>query len=82
MEARIKENTLLLIRETKISTDSQKFKAEINVKDREPVFIMDGGVQLLMRYLIINNFVGNFEYYTLNLYGELTFTLIKIAIFI
>ncbi|XP_018796114.1 PREDICTED: ciliogenesis-associated TTC17-interacting protein isoform X1 [Bactrocera latifrons] len=70
MEARINENILLVIRETKINADSQKFKAEINVKDREPVFIMDGGIQLLMRHLIINNFIGKFEYYTLNLYGK------------
>lgn len=73
MEARNKGNMLLVIRETKINADSQKFKAEINVKDREPVFIMDGGVQLLMRYLVINNFVGKFEYYTLNLYGEFAY---------
>ncbi|XP_011193839.1 ciliogenesis-associated TTC17-interacting protein [Zeugodacus cucurbitae] len=70
MEARNKENILSVIRETKINADSQKFKAEINIKDREPVFIMDGGVQLLMRHLIINNFVGKFEYYTLTLYGK------------
>ncbi|XP_054744865.1 ciliogenesis-associated TTC17-interacting protein [Anastrepha obliqua] len=70
MEARNKGDTLMVIRETKINADSQKFKAVINIKDRMPVFIMDGGVQLVMRNLIINNFVGNFEYYTLNLFGK------------
>lgn len=70
MEARNKGDNLLVIRETKINADSQKYKTEINIKDRMPVLIMDGGIQLLMRQLIVNNFWGDFEYYTINVYGE------------
>ncbi|XP_004525927.2 uncharacterized protein LOC101460786 [Ceratitis capitata] len=69
MEARNKGDNLLVIRETKINADSQKYKTEINIKDRMPVLIMDGGIQLLMRQLIVNNFWGDFEYYTINVYG-------------
>ncbi|XP_023158648.1 uncharacterized protein LOC101458908 isoform X2 [Ceratitis capitata] len=69
MEARNKGDNLLVIRETKMNADSQKYKTEINIKDRMPVLIMDGGIQLLMRQLIVNNFWGDFEYYTINVYG-------------
>ncbi|CAD6997575.1 unnamed protein product [Ceratitis capitata] len=70
MEARNKGDNLLVIRETKMNADSQKYKTEINIKDRMPVLIMDGGIQLLMRQLIVNNFWGDFEYYTINVYGK------------
>lgn len=61
---------MIAIRETKINGESQKFKAVINIKGREEVFILDGGVTLLMRYLVANNFVGEIEYYSLNLFGK------------
>ncbi|XP_067625241.1 uncharacterized protein [Eurosta solidaginis] len=78
MEVRNKGDSVMVIRETKINTDSQKFKAKINIKDRVPVFIMDGGVQLLMRHLIINNFVGSFEYYTMNIFGKILRSVISV----
>ncbi|EDW03656.1 uncharacterized protein LOC6562102 [Drosophila grimshawi] len=61
---------LTAIRETKINEEIQKFKATIDIKDRDHTFVLDGGIQLLMRHLICHNFVGNFEYYTMNLYGR------------
>ncbi|EDW11839.1 uncharacterized protein LOC6576407 isoform X1 [Drosophila mojavensis] len=61
---------LTAIRETKINEESQKFKATIDIKDRDHTFVLDGGIQLLMRHLVCNNFVGSFEYYTMNLYGR------------
>ncbi|XP_017038737.1 uncharacterized protein LOC108086347 [Drosophila ficusphila] len=61
---------LTAIRETKINEEVQRFKARIDIKDRDHVFVLDGGIMLLMRHLVCNNFVGNFEYYTMNLYGR------------
>ncbi|ALC39885.1 CG13243 [Drosophila busckii] len=61
---------LTAIRETRINEESQKFKAVIDIKDRDHIFVLDGGIMLLMRHLVCNNFVGNFEYYTMNLYGR------------
>ncbi|KAH8353117.1 hypothetical protein KR084_009022, partial [Drosophila pseudotakahashii] len=61
---------LTAIRETKINEEVQRFKARIDIKDRDHVFVLDGGIMLLMRHLVANNFVGNFEYYTMNLYGR------------
>ncbi|EDW77964.1 uncharacterized protein Dwil_GK24764 [Drosophila willistoni] len=61
---------LTAIRETKINEETQKFKATIDIKDRDHIFVLDGGIMLLMRHLICNSFVGNFEYYTMNLYGR------------
>ncbi|BFF94205.1 uncharacterized protein DMAD_11899 [Drosophila madeirensis] len=61
---------LTAIRETKINEETQKFKARIDIKDRDHVFVLDGGIMLLMRHLVCNNFVGHFEYYTMNLYGR------------
>ncbi|XP_030377086.1 ciliogenesis-associated TTC17-interacting protein [Scaptodrosophila lebanonensis] len=58
------------VRETKINEESQKFKSTIDIKDRDHVFVLDGGIMLLMRHLICNNFVGNYEYYTMNLFGR------------
>ncbi|KAH8334356.1 hypothetical protein KR059_009129, partial [Drosophila kikkawai] len=64
------DQMLTAIRETRINEEVQRFKANINIKDRDHVFVLDGGIMLLMRHLICNNFVGNFEYYTMNLYGR------------
>ncbi|KAI8042665.1 uncharacterized protein LOC128263259 [Drosophila gunungcola] len=61
---------LTAIRETKINEEVQRFKARIDIKDRDHIFVLDGGIMLLMRHLVCNNFVGNFEYYTMNLYGR------------
>ncbi|KAH8262873.1 hypothetical protein KR044_001273, partial [Drosophila immigrans] len=61
---------LTAIRETKINEESQKFKATVDIKDRDHTFVLDGGIMLLMRHLVCHNFVGNFEYYTMNLYGR------------
>lgn len=69
MEARIIEDKLIAKRETKINNDIQRFKAVINVKGRDEVFILDGGVLLLMRYLVINNFRGDFHYFSINIIG-------------
>ncbi|KAH8393479.1 hypothetical protein KR200_002160, partial [Drosophila serrata] len=64
------DQMLTAIRETRINEEVQRFKANINIKDRDHVFVLDGGIMLLMRHLICNSFVGNFEYYTMNLYGR------------
>ncbi|EDV30672.2 uncharacterized protein Dana_GF14923 [Drosophila ananassae] len=61
---------LTAIRETRINEEVQRFKARIDIKDRDHVFVLDGGIMLLMRHLVCNNFIGNFEYYTMNLYGR------------
>ncbi|KAH8410049.1 hypothetical protein KR009_004718, partial [Drosophila setifemur] len=61
---------LTAIRETRINEEVQRFKARIDIKDRDHVFVLDGGIMLLMRHLVCNNFVGFFEYYTMNLYGR------------
>ncbi|XP_060666699.1 uncharacterized protein LOC132798750 [Drosophila nasuta] len=61
---------LTAIRETKINEESQKFKATVDIKDRDHTFVLDGGIMLLMRHLVCHNFVGTFEYYTMNLYGR------------
>lgn len=61
---------LTALRETKINEESQKFKATIDIKDRDHTFVLDGGIMLLMRHLVCHNFVGTFEYYTMNLYGR------------
>lgn len=60
-------------RETKINNDNQRFKAVINVKGRDDVFILDAGVLLLMRYLIVNNFRGDFHYFSMNLIGKIEY---------
>lgn len=70
LDARIIDDKLISKRETKINNDVQRFKAVTNVKGRDDVFILDGGVMLLMRYLIVNNFRGDFNYYSLNLIGK------------
>ncbi|KAM8716514.1 hypothetical protein ACLKA7_003396 [Drosophila subpalustris] len=61
---------LTAIRETKINEESQKFKATVDIKDRDHTFVLDGGIMLLMRHLVCHNFVGSFEYYTMNLFGR------------
>lgn len=64
------DQMLTAIRETHINEEVQRFKARINIKDRDHIFVLDGGIMLLMRHLVCNNFVGCFEYYTMNLYGR------------
>ncbi|XP_061396333.1 uncharacterized protein LOC133331963 [Musca vetustissima] len=71
LDARIIDNNLIAKRETKINREIQRFKAVINVKDRNDVFVLDGGVTLLMRHLILNNFRGDFQYFTMNLFGKI-----------
>lgn len=63
------DDKLVAKRETKINKEIQRFKAVINMKGREDLLLLDGGVLLLMRYLIINNFRGDFHYFTMNLFG-------------
>ncbi|XP_073823126.1 uncharacterized protein [Musca autumnalis] len=70
LDARIIDDKLIAKRETKINNEVQRFKAVMNVKGRDDVFVLDGGVMLLMRYLIINNFRGDFNYFTMNLFGK------------
>ncbi|XP_065357105.1 uncharacterized protein LOC135951389 [Calliphora vicina] len=71
LDVRLIEEKLITKRETKINNDNQRFKAVINVKGRDDVFILDGGVLLLMRYLIVNNFRGDFHYFSMNLIGKI-----------
>ncbi|KAH8377725.1 hypothetical protein KR093_006817, partial [Drosophila rubida] len=61
---------LTAIRETRINEESQKFKATVDIKDRDHTFVLDGGIMLLMRHLVCHNFAGCFEYYTMNLNGR------------
>ncbi|XP_030384475.1 ciliogenesis-associated TTC17-interacting protein-like [Scaptodrosophila lebanonensis] len=65
------DQQLTAIRETKINDESKKFKAIIDIKNQDYVFVLDGGIMLLMRHLICNNFVGQFNYFTMNLYGRI-----------
>ncbi|KAM7354717.1 uncharacterized protein ACRADG_006278 [Cochliomyia hominivorax] len=71
LDARIIGEKLIAKRETKINKDTQYFKAVINVKGRDDVLILDGGVLLLMRYLVINHFRGDFHYFSLNIMGKI-----------
>ncbi|TMW39910.1 hypothetical protein DOY81_015010, partial [Sarcophaga bullata] len=71
LDVRLIDDKLLSKREIKFNRESQRFKAVINMKGRDDVFILDGGVMLLMRYLIVNNFRGEFNYYTMNLNGKI-----------
>ncbi|XP_034472685.1 uncharacterized protein LOC117780323 [Drosophila innubila] len=61
---------LTAIRETRINEEAQKFKATVDIKDRDHTFVLDGGIMLLMRHLVCHNFVGSYEYYTMNLFGR------------
>lgn len=69
---RIIDDQMLANREVSINEETERFKAVINVKGRDNVFLMDGGIMLLIRYLIVNNYVGEFHYYSMNLMGELS----------
>lgn len=67
---RIVEDRMMAYREVSINNESERFQAVINVKGRDHVFLMDGGILLLIRYLVINNFLGSFHYYSMNLLGK------------
>lgn len=61
---------LTAVRETRINEESQKYKATVDIKDRDHTFVLDGGIMLLMRHLVCHNFIGSYEYYTMNLFGR------------
>lgn len=71
IDMRIVDDQMLANREVSINEETERFKAVINVKGRDNVFLMDGGILLLIRYLIVNNYVGVFHYYSMNLMGKL-----------
>ncbi|XP_011290176.2 uncharacterized protein LOC101900594 [Musca domestica] len=71
LDARIIDDKLIAKRENKINREVQHFKAVMNVKGRDDLILLDGGVMLLMRHLIINNFRGDFQYFTMNLFGKI-----------
>ncbi|XP_075151323.1 ciliogenesis-associated TTC17-interacting protein [Haematobia irritans] len=71
LNVRLMDDKLVAWRTTQINKDMQRFKAVINVKDRDDIFILDGGVLLFIRYLLVNNFRGDFNYFTMNLFGKI-----------
>uniref|UniRef100_A0A1A9WUB4 Tektin n=1 Tax=Glossina brevipalpis TaxID=37001 RepID=A0A1A9WUB4_9MUSC len=71
LDARIVDGKLIAKREVSINKDTQRFKAVINMKGRDDVLVLDGGILLLMRYLVINNFQGDFFYFSMNLFGKI-----------
>ncbi|XP_013109979.2 uncharacterized protein LOC131995773 [Stomoxys calcitrans] len=71
LDVRSKEDSLVGRRETKINNDVQRFKTFINIKGHDDIFLLDGGIMLLIRYLIVNRFRGNFNFYTMNLFGKI-----------
>lgn len=74
LDARIVDGKLIAKRDVSINKDTQRFKAVINMKGRDDVLVLDGGVLLLMRYLVVNNFVGDFFYFSMNLFGKQVFS--------
>lgn len=71
IDMRIVDHQMVASREVSINNETERFKAVINVKGRNNIFLMDGGILLLIRYLILNNYVGEFNYYSMNLMGTI-----------
>ncbi|XP_037944825.1 uncharacterized protein LOC119677522 [Teleopsis dalmanni] len=69
---------IVATREICLNDTRTTYSADIDIRGRPEPFIGDGGITALVRFLVINKFFGDYELYSMSLFGKVVRVVLNI----